>query len=73
MAGGKFNHNAISAFEYYTRLPTFRHYLLVEQDSLAVEYRWLDADGYWQSRDYTGRKDVITIAGLDLELHLAVF
>jgi Uma2 family endonuclease len=67
------DHDLTDKFEYYTRLPSFRHYLLVEQDSVTVEYRWLDADGYWQSRDYTSRNDVIKVAGLEIELQLSVF
>jgi Uma2 family endonuclease len=60
-------------FNFYSRLPSLRHYFLVEQNMVAVEYRWLEADGKWQSRDYTNRNDVIKLLDMGIELKVAEF
>jgi Uma2 family endonuclease len=60
-------------FNFYSRLPSLQHYLLVEQNMVAIEHRWLDADGNWQSRDYTNRTDIVRLPDMGIELNVAEF
>jgi Uma2 family endonuclease len=67
------NHDRTSKFNLYSRLESLQHYLLVEQDTIGVEYRYLDENGEWQSQDFTSLDDVIRLPGLDIELAVTEF
>lgn len=67
------DHDRTSKFNLYSRLDSLQHYLLVEQDSIGVEYRRLGENGEWQSQDFTNIEDVIRLPGLDIELAVAEF
>jgi Uma2 family endonuclease len=42
----------------YTRLPSLRTYLIVDQDTLFVRHCWRDEKGHWQQQDLTGDGDI---------------
>ena len=42
----------------YTRLPSLRNYLIVDQDSLFVRHCWRDDEGHWYQKDLTGDGDI---------------
>jgi len=42
----------------YTRLPSLRTYLIVDQDTLFVRHCWRDEQGRWQQQDLTGDGDI---------------
>jgi Uma2 family endonuclease len=42
----------------YTRIPSLRTYLMVDQDSLFVRHCWRDSEGRWQERDLTGDGEI---------------
>lgn len=56
-------------FELYRSIPSFRDYLLIEQDSIAVEHRWRDGEE-WRVAKYTSREDVIHLTGVPLDVHV---
>jgi Uma2 family endonuclease len=60
-------------FNLYARLQTLEHYLLVNQERVEVEYRWLDERAVWQSEFYDQRNAVIQLHGFDLEVNVGEF
>ncbi len=42
----------------YTRLPSLRTYLIVDQDTLFVRHWWRDEEGHWHQKDLTGDGDI---------------
>lgn len=67
------DHDRTTKFNLYSRLETLEHYLLIDQERVGVEYRWLDENGLWQSEYYESRDDVIQLQGYDLQLSVAEF
>jgi Uma2 family endonuclease len=57
-------------FELYRSIPTFRDYLLVEQNAVDVEHRWRTGDE-WSSDRKTSLEDVIRLESIDVELRIA--
>ena len=57
-------------FELYRSIPTLRDYLLIEQSTLAVEYRQY-AEAEWISRWMKSADEVIRLSGVELELPLS--
>jgi Uma2 family endonuclease len=57
-------------FELYRSIPTFRDYLLIEQNAVEVEHRWRDGD-QWSSDRRTSLDDVIRLGSIDVELRVA--
>jgi Uma2 family endonuclease len=56
-------------FELYRAITTLRDYLLIDQYTIDIEHRFL-ADERWESKRYTKRQDVFTLAGIDATLHV---
>jgi Uma2 family endonuclease len=57
-------------FRNYHNLPSFRHYLLIEQDRVEIEHRFLQ-EGKWQSETFSGLNDTIKLAAVACQLKLA--
>jgi Uma2 family endonuclease len=57
-------------FENYQKLPSFRHYLLVEQDRVEVEHRFLNENSAWQSKTFINLNDAIELKTIACELSL---
>ena len=61
-------------FELYKSLPSFKHYLLVEQDRVGVAYHFKTETGTWKNRTYTNLDDIIKLFDFeDVELLIADF
>ena len=61
-------------FELYKGLPSFKHYLLIEQDRVGVTYHFKTEAGTWKSRSYTSLQDIIKLFDFDdIELPIAEF
>lgn len=54
-------------FDHYRQLPGLRHYLLVDQDAIQVEHRFL-ANGQWESRRYSNPDEVIHLVEISCQL-----
>lgn len=57
-------------FELYRSIPTFRDYLLIEQNAVDVEHRRLAGD-QWLSDRKTSLEDVIRLDSIDVDLQIA--
>jgi Uma2 family endonuclease len=57
-------------FELYRSIPTFRHYLLIEQSAVDVEHRWRAGD-QWSSDRQTSLDDVIRLSSIEADLKIA--
>jgi Uma2 family endonuclease len=57
-------------FEFYKALPSFRHYLLVEQGCIEVEHRFLNENGEWQSQTFSKCNDEIELPAIACRLRL---
>lgn len=56
-------------FEHYKRLPTLRHYVLVEQNSIEIEHHVL-INGQWNSKVFNSLKKSVGLAAIACELQL---
>ncbi len=57
-------------FELYCSIPTFREYLLLEQNVVGVEHRWRSGD-QWSTSRKTSLDDVIRLHAVDVDMNLA--
>ena len=61
-------------FRYYSRLPSVREYLILEQTQMAATlYRRDEADTLFRRSDYEGGEAVLELRSVDLEVPLEVF
>ena len=61
-------------FLFYKSLPSFKHYLLVEQDRVDVTYHFKTEAGTWKNRTYTSLADIVKLFDFeDVELTVADF
>jgi Uma2 family endonuclease len=61
--GGKFN--------LYRELPSFQEYVLISQDTAAVETFFRQPDGTWLFAPYSGLDALVKLRSLNLELRLS--
>ena len=61
-------------FRYYSRLPSVREYLILEQTQMAATlYRRDEADALFSRSDYEGGETMLELRSVDLEVPLEVF
>ncbi|MFQ3679251.1 MAG: Uma2 family endonuclease [Pseudanabaenaceae cyanobacterium] len=58
-------------FRAYRTIPTLREYLLIAQDTLRVEHYCQQNASTWLFREYSDRRDVLTLPALEMSLSLA--
>lgn len=58
-------------FAGYQTIPTFREYLLIDQDRIAVTHWHRTDTGNWEYTDYTSREDVIALVSVPAQLPVA--
>jgi Uma2 family endonuclease len=59
-------------FDFYCQLPSLRHYVLIEQERMEVEHRWLDAQsGAWQRETLTNPQDAVNLVTIGCSLPVA--
>jgi Uma2 family endonuclease len=59
-----------SKFKYYRSIPTFREYLLIEQQSYEVEQYTKQPNGKWLLTEYLGEEAVIKLESVSFEISL---
>lgn len=57
-------------FELYRSIPTFRDYLLIEQNAVEVEHRWRTGE-HWSSHRKTSLDDVLRLDSIGVDLTIA--
>lgn len=57
-------------FGFYRALPSLQEYLLISQDSQAVEHFIRQADGFWKFQATSGPDTRVTLESLNIELAL---
>jgi Uma2 family endonuclease len=62
------NYDRGDKFRLYRDLETFKGYLILEQNSVQVEYFSKQTDGSWILRTFTDPNDLIELEALNLEL-----
>lgn len=55
----------------YAQCPSVRGILLVDPESVDVEYSWLLPNGHWETAFVSDRTAVVTLSGFDCELPVA--
>jgi Uma2 family endonuclease len=58
-------------FEWYKSIPSFREYLLIAQDRVAVSRRTRRDDGSWVETVFDSPADMVALASLGVELPVA--
>ncbi len=64
------NYDRGEKFLFYRQLPSLKHYLLIDQYSIHVEYFKLGADGHWVLSEYSNLEDQIDITNPDFSISL---
>jgi Uma2 family endonuclease len=57
-------------FDFYRSIPTFEHYLLIEQDQIHVEYYQRLADGRWILTVLKARDEALRLLAIEFEVTL---
>ncbi len=57
-------------FDFYCNLDSFRHYLLVDANSVGVEHRFKTQNGNWQTQTFTELNDEIELQTIECRLTL---
>jgi len=57
-------------FEFYRSIPTFQHYLMVDQERVFVEYYHKVANGQWLLTEVRDAEVVLTFQAIDLRIPL---
>lgn len=57
-------------FDFYRSIPTFEHYILIEQDQIHVEYYQRLADGRWILTVLKDRAGALRLPAIELEINL---
>ncbi len=58
-------------FGHYRSIPSFREYLVLDQDAMHAEHHVRQMDGKWLLSDYNQPTDVIHLEAIDCQLTLA--
>jgi Uma2 family endonuclease len=64
------NYDRGEKFRCYRSLPSFREYLLLEQDAIQAEHYVRQPDGSWLMREWTGADTVVRLESIGCELRL---
>jgi len=59
-----------SKFEFYKQLESFRHYVLVAQEEINVEHRFLNAQGEWETEVFTSLDDSFRLETINCALNV---
>ena len=71
LSGSNANYDRGTKFHYYSNLPTFREYVLIEQDVWKVETRYrTSADQSWQMDWFEGENTEIVLRSIDVQLSM---
>lgn len=65
------NYDRSEKFRKYKNLPSFVEYVLIEQDTPAVDVLHKKENGAWEMNSYFGLDDVMTLNTLDIKIALA--
>ena len=65
------NYDLGEKFRFYRALPSFREYLLLEQDQIHAEHHVRQPDGSWLMREYSAASDEIHLDSIGCNLRLA--
>jgi Uma2 family endonuclease len=57
-------------FDFYRSIPTFEHYILIEQDQIHVEYYQRLADGRWLLTVLKDQYEALRLPAIDFEIAL---
>ncbi|CAN1213241.1 Uncharacterized protein sll1609 [Tumidithrix helvetica PCC 7403] len=57
-----------SKFKYYRSIPTFREYILIEQNSYGIEQYTKQKDGKWLLTEYLETDAVLTLESVNFEI-----
>jgi Uma2 family endonuclease len=60
-----------SKFEFYSFLPSLRHYLLVEQKRVEVEHRFREESGEWTTRGFSDLEDEVELPAIGCRLKVS--
>jgi Uma2 family endonuclease len=58
-------------FDKYKKIPTFREYVLIEQNQFSVETRFQEEPDLWRHKTVTKPEDMLHLRALDLSISLA--
>ena len=57
-------------FDNYKQLSSLHHYLLIEQKQAKITHHYKDAQGRWQSEDFTSLDEAVELAAIECQLEL---
>jgi Uma2 family endonuclease len=58
-------------FRLYRDIPSLRGYLMVDSETLSVEYWHLSENGKWEQTVYSGMGDIVLLPAIDVALPMA--
>lgn len=64
------NYDRAEKFDFYRSIPSFQEYILIDQDSIHVEQRYMETRNKWILLEYNQITDVIKLAKVDIEIPL---
>lgn len=64
-------YDRIDKLDLYRELLSLRHYILVAQDEINVEHRFLNAQDEWQTEIFTSLEDTIRLEAIDCVLKVS--